>query len=77
MGDGMTSAKMDKGGIRLSPFDSRITAAWAAGARWVLERIQADRAELSTVACEVEAIATQASKRQSERPKRKFADKRR
>ena len=73
----MTSAKMVKGGgIRLSPFDSRITDAWAAGARWVLERITADRAEPSTVAGEVEAIAEQASKRQSERPKR-FAAKRR
>jgi hypothetical protein len=63
-------------GTGLSYFDSRITAAWAAGARWVLERIQADRAEPSIVAGEVEAIAEQASKRQSERPKR-FAAKRR
>jgi hypothetical protein len=68
---------MSKAKPRLSPFDSRITAAWAAGARWVLERIQADRAEPSTVEGEVEAIAEQATKRQSERPKRKFADKRR
>jgi|APSaa5957512535_1039671.scaffolds.fasta_scaffold14312_7 hypothetical protein len=68
---------MSKGGARLAPFDSRITDAWAAGARWVLERIQADRVEPSTVEGEVEAIAEQATKRQSERPKRKFADKRR
>ena len=58
----------------MSPFDARISDAWAAGARWVLERIQADRVDPSTVSGEVEAIVDQARKRQKQRPRRKFVD---
>ena len=58
----------------MAPFDARISDAWAAGARWVLERIQADRADPSTVSGEVEAIVDQARKRQKQRPRRKFVD---
>ena len=55
-------------------FDTRLSDSWAAGARWVLERIQADRADPATVAGEVEAIVDQSRRRQSERPTRKFRD---
>ena len=53
---------------KLGPSDQRAQRAWFDGARHVLSRILADRAEPETVAGEVEAIADEANKRLSERP---------
>lgn len=54
---------------KLGPSDQRAQRAWFTGARHVLRRILEDRETPETVAGEVEAIADEANKRLSERPR--------
>ena len=56
----------------LRPADLRVRDAWFEGARNVLNRILADRADPQTVVGEIEAIWDEAHRRESQRPRKKF-----
>lgn len=54
----------------ISPPSRRVSEAWITGARWAVDRLEADRADADTVGREIAAIEAQANTRRSQKPKR-------
>jgi hypothetical protein len=54
----------------ISPPSRRVSEAWITGARWAVDRLEADRADADTVGREINAIEEQAQVQKSQKPKR-------